>query len=161
MKIKITFFWVLLLFSFLLSVGNILSGLALAEHSSQLAQWHLIRAIFMVALGIISSAALIFLTQKRQDQILKSILLRDPKARLTPPKEMKIAHAASFGLILLLLMGLLSGSTATAGRFPFLHSMFGFAVVALFMGNLFLWAVVNWKISKQQVPPRESHQEAG
>lgn len=160
MKIKITFFWVLLLFSFLLSVGNILSGLALAEHSSQLAQWHLIRAIFMVALGIISSAALIFLTQKRQDQILKSILLRDPKARLTPPKEMKIVHAASFGLILLLLMGLLSGSTATAGRFPLLHSVFGFAVVALFMGNLFLWAVVNWKISKQQAAPRESHQEA-
>lgn len=159
MKIKITFFWVLLLISFFLSIGNILSGLALAEHSSQLAQWHLIRAIFMVTLGVISSAALIFLTQKRQDQILKSILLSDPKAKLIQPHEMKLAHAASFGLILLLLMGLLSGSTATAGRFPWLHSIFGFVVVVLFMGNLFLWAVVNWKISKQQKTLHESRRE--
>jgi MFS family permease len=158
MKPLLIMAWLFLALAFALSLGNMISGLELSRGIAPSPQWHLIRAIAMVTLGLLSSSLLVLFFQKMHDQLAKQLLIKQSNTDLPKIFELRRAHGAAFVLILLLLMSLLSGSTATAGRFPLLHSILGFGLIACFFVNLMLWAIAILKIFKLErdlfEPPR-------
>lgn len=130
-----------LILAFFLSVLNLFSGFELSRSPSLDSQYHLVRAILMLILGLTASAGLIYTSQGLVDRISKAIILAGKEIPPDLIRSRSTAIPGTISIILLCVLSMVSGSLANAGRFPILHALLGFGLCINFLIGFIFWII--------------------
>ncbi len=125
-------------FSTLMIVGNLLTGFFLSQSAETSPILHLILALGSLAFGIVSHFILSQNSQRLLEEAVVSGNLTD-SSRETLRVTMKNAQASGFVGLAILVVSIITGTIAHAGRWPIIHIVAAICLVIFFGKTLILW----------------------
>ena len=130
-----------------LVVANIVSGFVLSSSADTSPTLHLILALGSLALGIISHFVLLQKSQRQLEEWAISGFLEDSN-RETIRQSLKQAQANGFVSLAILLISIITGTIAQAGKWPIVHIIIGCLLAYWFIRTFILW----WKFQMESYP---------
>lgn len=126
------------------SLWNLVSGWTLVYDSNASSEMHLVRALGIVGTTIIGSLILLKYSQTFIEHLKKESLTTkftsEVKSRLEGLSRIRQdCFIPTLTCIIVTLFSLVTGTTAHAGRFPWLHGIVGMLVIIVMITSLAYW----------------------
>ena len=122
----------------LMIVGNLLTGFFLSQSTDASPILHLILALGSLAFGIMGHFVLSHASQRSLEEAAVSGLLTD-SIRETTRVTLKNAQAYGFVSLAILVISIITGTIAHAGRWPIIHIVSAISLILVFGKTLILW----------------------
>ncbi|TVQ77668.1 MAG: hypothetical protein EA369_08775 [Bradymonadales bacterium] len=135
----------ILVFSFVLSVLNLVSGLQLSQSMSASAEGHFIRAILALSTALIGQCSLLVSSQTWLEDLGIQQLADMDRARA----DRQMALAYSFAHLITVVAAVITGTISYAGSFPIVHGILGFALTIVGLISLSFWVILSLRLSNR------------